>query len=83
MFDCASASNWTLSQPWFVPSSAINALRRDAVAAHERRAWPRGSARPRKAPAEPPAVYPETQLSYLANVYNEKARAFYHKHGVS
>jgi putative protease len=27
-------------------------------------------------------VYPEAQLSYLANVYNEKARAFYHKHGV-
>ncbi|MBQ5941121.1 U32 family peptidase [Massilia sp. AB1] len=71
-----------LSQPWFVPSSAINALRRDAVAAHEAArlaAWDRP---PRKAPAEPRAVYPETQLSYLANVYNEKARAFYHKHGV-
>ena len=71
-----------LSQPWFVPSSAINALRRDAVAAHEAArlaAWDRP---PRKAPAEPRAVYPETQLSYLANVYNDKARAFYHKHGV-
>jgi putative protease len=71
-----------LSQPWFVPSSAINALRRDAVAAHEAArlaAWQRPQ---RKAPAEPRAVYPDTQLSYLANVYNEKARAFYHKHGV-
>lgn len=71
-----------LSQPWFVPSGAINALRRDAVAAHEAArlaAWQRP---PRKAPAEPPAVYPDTQLTYLANVYNEKARAFYFKHGV-
>jgi putative protease len=71
-----------LSQPWFVPSSAINALRRDAVAAHEAArlaAWQRPQ---RKAPAEPRAVYPDTQLSYLANVYNEKAREFYHKHGV-
>ena len=71
-----------LSQPWFVPAAAINALRRDAVAAHEAArlaAWERPE---RKAPVEPPAVYPATQLSYLANVYNEKARAFYHKHGV-
>ena len=71
-----------LHKPWFVPSSAINALRRDAIEAHEAArlaAWDRPQ---RKAPAEPPAVYPETQLSYLANVYNEKARAFYHKHGV-
>ena len=71
-----------LSQPWFVPAAAINALRRDAVAAHEAArlaAWERPA---RKAPTEPRPVYPETQLSYLANVYNEKARAFYHKHGV-
>ncbi|QGZ37748.1 putative protease [Pseudoduganella flava] len=71
-----------LTQPWFVPAGAINALRRDAIAAHEATrlaAWLRPE---RKAPAEPPAVYPDTQLSYLANVYNDKARAFYHKHGV-
>ena len=72
----------SLSQPWFVPAAAINALRRDAIAAHEiarLAAWQRPL---RKAPAEPRPAYPETQLSYLANVYNEKARAFYHKHGV-
>lgn len=71
-----------LSQPWFVPAAAINALRRDAIATHEAArlaAWQR---RPRKAPAEPRPAYPETQLSYLANVYNEKARAFYRRHGV-
>lgn len=71
-----------LSQPWFVPAAAINALRRDAIEAHEAvrlAAWQRP---PRKAPAEPRPTYPETQLSYLANVYNEKARAFYRRHGV-
>ncbi len=81
MFE-ASAVELALSQPWFVPAAAINALRRDAIAAHEAArlaAWERPA---RKAPAEPPAVYPDTQLSYLANVYNEKARSFYHKHGV-
>jgi putative protease len=71
-----------LSQPWFVPASAINGLRRDAIAAQEAArlaAWQRPE---RAQPAKPPAAYPETQLSYLANVYNDKARAFYHKHGV-
>ncbi|VXB74420.1 U32 family peptidase [Massilia sp. 9I] len=81
MFE-AGAVELQLSQPWFVPAAAINALRRDAVAAHEAArlaAWDRPE---RKAPVEPPAVYPEEHLSYLANVYNEKARAFYQKHGV-
>jgi hypothetical protein len=81
MFEARSIA-LQLSQPWFVPSSAINALRRDAIAAHEAArlaSWQRPE---RAAAAEPPAVYPEAQLSYLANVYNEKARAFYHKHGV-
>jgi putative protease len=81
MFEARSIE-LALSQPWFVPSSAINALRRDAIAAHEAArlaAWQRPE---RTQPAEPPAIYPEAQLSYLANVYNEKARAFYHKHGV-
>ncbi|MFJ1466979.1 peptidase U32 family protein [Massilia orientalis] len=72
----------SLSQPWFVPASAINGLRRDAIAAQEAArlaAWQRPE---RAQPVEPPAAYPDTQLSYLANVYNEKARAFYRKHGV-
>ncbi|WP_036166961.1 U32 family peptidase [Massilia sp. 9096] len=66
----------------FVPSSVINGLRRDAVAAHEA-ARLAGWQRPERAkPLDPLPTYPDTQLSYLANVYNEKARAFYHKHGV-
>ena len=36
----------------------------------------------RKAATEPPAIYPEAALSYLANVYNRAARAFYARHGV-
>jgi len=71
-----------LSQPWFVPASFLNALRRDAVAALEA-ARAAAYQRPARAqPVEPPAIYPEDTLSYLANVYNHKARDFYARHGV-
>ncbi len=66
----------------FVPASVLNALRRDAVASLEAArlaAW----ARPPRAPAvEPPVAYPEDTLTYLANVYNQKAHDFYARHGV-
>jgi putative protease len=76
------AFNLSVSQAWFLPASAVNGLRRDAieqlievrVASYQRPA--------KKGPVEPPATYPEDTLSYLANVYNKKARAFYEKHGV-
>jgi putative protease len=69
-------------QAFFVPNSQLKALRREAIeklteariAAH-----PRGS---RKAETTPPPVYPESHLSFLYNVYNQKARDFYHRHGV-
>ena len=70
------------SQAWFVPSSLLNPLRRDAVAALEAarvQAWVR---LPRAAALQPPAPYPESSLSYLANVFNQKARDFYARHGV-
>jgi len=69
-------------QPWFIPASIINNLRRDAI---EQLTATRvlGYERPaRRAAADPPAIYPEDTLTYLANVYNQKARAFYRKHGV-
>jgi collagenase-like PrtC family protease len=72
----------SLTQPWFLPSSLVNQLRRDAVAALEdvrRRAYQRPA---RGLPVEPPAPYPEDTLTYLANVFNQKARDFYAKHGV-
>ncbi|MDP3584252.1 MAG: U32 family peptidase [Thiobacillus sp.] len=71
-----------LTQPWFVPASFLNALRRDAVAALEAVRTAAYLRPPRAQPAEPPAIYPEDTLSYLANVYNHKARDFYAKHGV-
>jgi putative protease len=70
------------SQPWFLPSSVTNQLRRDAVAALEA-ARLAAFTRPRRRPAvEPPTPYPEETLSYLANVYNQAARRFYERHGV-
>ncbi len=71
-----------LSQPWFVPASTLNALRRDAVAALEAARAAAYTRPPRAQPVEPPATYPEDTLTYLANVFNEKARDFYAKHGV-
>ncbi|STF46095.1 putative peptidase [Escherichia coli] len=41
--------------------------------------YQRGS---RKPVADPAPVYPQTHLSFLANVYNQKAREFYHRYGV-
>ncbi|MBT9568379.1 MAG: DUF3656 domain-containing protein, partial [Thiobacillus sp.] len=70
------------TQPWFVPASFVNALRRDAVAALEAQRAAAYSRPARAQPVEPPATYPEDTLSYLANVYNYKARDFYAKHGV-
>ena len=71
-----------ISQPWFVPASTLNQLRRDAVAALEAARAAAYARPPRAKPVEPPVAYPEDTLSYLANVYNEKARDFYAKHGV-
>ncbi|MCQ8895443.1 U32 family peptidase [Limnobacter humi] len=71
-----------LSQPWFVQASVINQLRRTAIErldAARVAAWVRPA---RKAPVQPPVQYPEKSLSFLANVYNDKARAFYREHGV-
>ncbi|MBV8619305.1 MAG: U32 family peptidase [Curvibacter sp.] len=71
-----------LSQPWFVPASVLNPLRREALEALEA-ARAAAYRRPSRGQAvEPPAPYPEDTLSYLANVFNDKARAFYARHGV-
>ncbi len=69
-----------LSQPWFVPASAINALRRDAVETLEAKRRKAFERLPRA--AAKPANYPEGSLSYLGNVFNNRARDFYAKHGV-
>jgi len=69
-------------QAWFIPNSQLKALRREVIEAltvARIAAHPRGA---RKAETTPPPVYPESHLSFLANVYNQKARDFYHRHGV-
>ncbi len=76
----ALAVEW--KQPWFVPSSLANKLRRDAVEHLEAARLKACMHLVRKAAIEPPAQYPEETLSFLANVYNSAARDFYAKHGV-
>ena len=71
-----------LSQPWFVPTAALNQLRRDAVAALVAERAARRERLVRATPVEPPTPYPDDTLSYLANVYNHAARDFYARHGV-
>ena len=69
-------------QAWFIPGSQLKALRREAI---EGLTTARVAAHPqgfRKPVSDPPPVYPESHLTFLANVYNEKARAFYHRYGV-
>jgi len=68
-------------QAFFIPNSQLKALRREvieALTAARVAAHPRGG---RKAETTPPPVYPDAHLSFLANVYNQKARDFYHRHG--
>ncbi len=71
-----------LSQPWFVPASLVNNLRREGIDALEAARKAALQRLPRAKPVEPPVPYPEDNLSYLANVFNHKARDFYAKHGV-
>ena len=78
----ATAIELDAPQAFFIPNSQLKALRREAIEALTTarvQAHPRGS---RKAETTPPPVYPESHLSFLANVYNQKARDFYHRHGV-
>ncbi|UZE26691.1 peptidase U32 family protein [Pseudomonas asplenii] len=78
----ATAIDLDAPQAYFIPNSQLKSLRREVIEAlTEARiaAHPRGG---RKAETSPPPVYPESHLSFLANVYNQKARDFYHRHGV-
>lgn len=70
------------TQPWFVPASLLNGLRREAVARLEAARLAGYVRPPRRQAATPPPPYPQDSLSYLANVYNQAARRFYERHGV-
>ncbi|KJZ40168.1 MULTISPECIES: U32 family peptidase [Pseudomonas] len=78
----ATAIELIAPEAFFIPNSQLKALRREVIEAltvARLLAHPRGH---RKAETTPPPVYPESHLSFLANVYNQKARDFYHRHGV-
>ncbi|WP_337153250.1 U32 family peptidase [Pseudomonas protegens] len=78
----ATSIKLDVPQAYFIPNSQLKAMRREVIEALDAAriaAHPRGS---RKAESSPPPVYPESHLSFLANVYNQKARDFYHRHGV-
>ncbi len=67
---------------WFVPASVLNGLRRDAATALEATRASGLERLPRAARVEPPVAYPEDTVTYLANVHNSQAAAFYARHGV-
>lgn len=72
----------TLPGALFVPNGQLNALRREAVEALDAARLANYQRGVRKPVSVPPPVYPETHLSFLANVYNYKAREFYQRYGV-
>ncbi|MFN9506898.1 MAG: peptidase U32 family protein [Rubrivivax sp.] len=82
LFSAASVTLAPDAAALFVPLSETNALRRDAVAALEAARDAAFERLPPAQPVQPPAPYPEDTLSYLANVYNSRAAAFYARHGV-
>jgi len=65
----------------FIPVATLNALRRSAL---EKLTEVRRANRPRLQRVQPSKefLYPEKKLSYLGNVLNRSAEAFYRRHGV-
>ncbi|GHT00541.1 hypothetical protein FACS189421_12670 [Bacteroidia bacterium] len=69
-----------LSENWFIPSSVLSEMRRKGIEALLNvRKIERDSTLGRGSTSFP---YPTNELTYLGNVSNEKARAFYRQHGV-
>lgn len=74
--------NIDLNQAYFVPNSQLNQLRRDIIDKLTLERLNNYRRNIRKPQVHPTPIYPEQQLSFLANVYNHKAREFYAQHGV-
>ena len=72
----------THTKPRFIPAAALNTLRRQGIEALDTARQAAYTRPPHHAARTPPLPYPADTLSYLGNVYNAKARAFYEKHGV-
>jgi putative protease len=80
LFECSDVQIQT-QDLYFLPVSRLNAAKRELVeqllqVRHAHRPLLTGSISRNTAP------YPEHHLTYTGNVLNEKARAFYHRHGV-
>lgn len=71
-----------LPAPLFVPNSQLNQLRREAIGELTEARLQQYQRGTRKPVSVPPPVYPEEHLTFLANVYNHKAREFYQRYGV-
>lgn len=71
-----------LTHAWFLPNAQINAARRSLIEALEATRKAAYTRPMRRAAVTPPPPYPDSTLSYLGNVFNSQARAFYARHGV-
>ena len=72
-----------LTDNWFVPSSLLADMRREAVnllLSDRRIRYPRELSQKPDSVAKP--LFPQQQLTYLGNVANTRARSFYQEHGV-
>jgi 23S rRNA 5-hydroxycytidine C2501 synthase len=80
IFECSDVQLHT-NDTYFLPVSRLNAAKRELV---EQLLRVRQTHRPRLAGGvhKNAAAYPEKHLTYLGNALNEKARAFYRRHGV-
>ena len=72
-----------LETVYFIPSSQLNQLRRDIITNLTTARLANYQPKKRKPEIQPAPIYPENQLTFLANVYNHKAREFYNQHGVT
>jgi putative protease len=70
-----------LSKPYFMPVSALNDLRREALATLEK-ALPAPAPREESKAVPNEFPYPQEELDYTANVLNSRAERFYKRHGV-
>ena len=72
-----------LTDNWFVPSSLLADMRREAVnllLSDRRIRYPRELSQKPDSVAKP--LFPQQQLTYLGNVANTRACSFYQEHGV-
>ena len=67
----------------FIPAGMVNQLRRDALEKLETAIQDNYVRGTRRAKVDPPAIFPFEKLTFLDNVYNQKACEFYKKHGVT